>query len=164
MMFDIQTFTLIHVAISLLGIGSGFVVIFGMIAGMRLNAVTAFFLATTILTSVTGFGFPITGVTPGIVLGVISLVVLAVAAYARYGGELAGAWRLIYVITTVLAQYLNVFVLIVQSFQKVPAFKALAPTGSEPPFAVAQGLVLVAFIVLGVLAAKQFRVKPLSAF
>jgi hypothetical protein len=160
MMFDIQTFTLIHVVISLLGIASGFVVIFGMIAGRRLNALTAFFLATTIATSVTGFGFPITGVTPGIVLGVISLVVLAVALSARYGAHLAGAWRLIYVITAVMAQYLNFFVLIVQSFQKVPALKALAPTQAEPPFAIAQAIALIAFIVLGVLAGKKFRVLP----
>ena len=156
-MFDLKSFTLIHVVISLLAIGSGFVVMFGLIAGKRLDAWTAFFLATTIATSVTGFGFPITGVTPGIVTGVISLLVLAVAVYARYGGHLGGAWRLVYVITAVLALYLNFFVLIVQSFQKVPALKDLAPTQSEPPFAVAQVVTLVAFIVLGVFAAKKFR-------
>jgi hypothetical protein len=162
-MLDIQTFTLIHVIISLLGIASGFVVIFGLIAAKRLNALTAFFLATTIATSVTGFGFPIKGVTPGIVVGVISLVVLAVAVYARYGRQLAGAWRLMYVITALIAQYLNFFVLIVQSFQKVPVLKALAPTQSEPPFAIAQGIALVAFIVLGIFAAKGFRPPPVSA-
>jgi hypothetical protein len=160
MPIDLKTFTLVHVAISLLGIASGFVVLFGLIAGKRLDAWTAFFLATTIATSVTGFGFPIQGVTPGIVLGVISLVVLAVALYARYGRHLAGAWRPVYIITAVMALYLNVFVLIVQSFQKVPALKATAPTQSEPPFAIAQAVTLVAFIALGFLAGKRFRAQP----
>jgi hypothetical protein len=161
-MFDLKTFTLIHVIISLLAIGSGFVVMFGLFAGKRLDAWTAFFLATTIATSVTGFGFPITQVTPGIVLGVISLLVLAIAVFARYGRHLAGAWRLVYVISAVIALYLNFFVLIVQSFQKVPALKDLAPTQSEPPFAVAQLIALVGFVVLGIIAAKRFREKPVS--
>jgi hypothetical protein len=139
-----------------LAIGSGFVVTFGLIAGKRLDAWTVFFLATTIATSVTGFGFPITQVTPGIVLGVISLLVLAIAVFARYGRHLAGAWRLVYVITAVIAVYLNFFVLIVQSFQKIPALKDLTPTQSEPPFAVAQLIAMVAFIVLGFIAAKRF--------
>jgi hypothetical protein len=160
MLLDMKTFTIIHVAISLLAIASGFVVLFGPIAGRRFDAWTAFFLVTTIATSVTGFGFPIHGLTPGIVLGVISLVVLAVALYARYGRHLAGAWRPTYVITAVIALYLNVFVLIVQSFQKVPALKAMAPTQSEPPFAIAQGIALVAFIALGILARKGFRTQP----
>jgi hypothetical protein len=162
MLFDIQTFTFIHVAISLLAIASGFVVLFGLIARKRLNAWTAFFLVTTIATSVTGFGFPIHGVTPGIVIGVISLVLLAVALYARYGRDLAGAWRLVFVITAVIAFYLNFFVLIVQSFQKMPALKSLAPTQSEPPFAIAQLIALVAFIAMGFLAAKRFPAQPPS--
>ena len=136
-MFDIKIFTLIHVIISLVAIGSGFVVLFGMIAGKRFDAWTALFLATTIATSVTGFGFPITGVTPGIVIGIISLLVLAVAVYARYGGRLAGVWRLVYVITAVIALYFNFLVLIVQSFQKVPALNALARRNPNRPFAVA---------------------------
>ena len=160
MPFDLKTFTITHVAISLLAIASGFVVVFGLIGGRRLNVWTAFFLATTIATSATGFGFPIHGVTPGIVLGVISLVVLAIALYARYGRRLAGAWRLVYVIAAVLALYLNFFVLIVQSFQKVPALKALAPTQSEAPFVVVQLIAMVAFIVLGVFGAKGFRSQP----
>ena len=158
-MFDLKTFTLIHVIISLVAIGSGFVVLYGMIAGKRLDAWTAFFLATTIATSVTGFGFPIKGVTPGIVLGVISLLVLTVAVYARYGAHLAGAWRLVYVITAVIALYLNVLVLIVQSFQKVPALNELAPKGSEPPVILAQVVAMVAFIALGFLAARKFRTQ-----
>lgn len=158
----LQIFTLIHVAISLVAIGSGFVVLFGMLAGKRLDRLTAFFLATTVLTSVTGFGFPITAFTPGIAIGIISLVVLAVTIYARYGGHLAGSWRLAYVITAVIALYLNFFVLIVQSFQKVPALKAMAPTQSEPPFLIAQLVAMAAFIVLGFLAAIKFRVGPAS--
>jgi hypothetical protein len=155
-------FTQIHVTISLLAIGSGFGVLFGLIAAKRLDVWTAFFLATTILTSVTGFGFPNSGVTPGIVLGVISLVVLAAALYARYARGMSGIWRQVYVITAVLALYLNFFVLIVQSFQKVPALKALAPTQSEPPFAVAQLVALAAFIGLGYLATTRFREKPVN--
>ena len=125
----LQIYTLIHVAISLVAIGSGFVVLYGMLSGKRLDRWTAFFLATTVLTSVTGFGFPITGFTPGIIIGIISLVVLAPTIYARYPGRLAGPWRPIYVITAVAALYLNFFVLIVQSFMKVPA---LHSPGAEP--------------------------------
>ncbi len=162
-MFDLQTFTFMHVALSLVAIASGFVVLVGLIAGKRLDGWTAFFLATTIATSVTGFEFPIIGVTPGIVIGVISLVLLAAALYARYGCHLAGAWRLVFVITAVIAQYLNFFVLIVQSFQKVPALKALAPKQSEPPFVIAQLVAVVAFVALGILAATRFRERPVSA-
>jgi hypothetical protein len=162
-MFDIKTFTMIHVVISLVAIAAGFIVVFGLISAKRLDGWTAFFLATTILTSVTGFGFPIAGVTPGIVLGVISLVVLAIALYARYARHLMGVWRPIFVITAVLALYLNFFVLIVQSFQKVPALKTLAPTQSELPFAVTQLIALAVFIVLGILAATRFREKTISA-
>jgi hypothetical protein len=157
-----EMYTLIHVIISLLAIASGFGVLFGLITGQRLDVWTAFFLATTILTSVTGFGFPLTGVTPGIVLGVISLVVLAVALYARYARHLAGVWRPAYVITAVIALYLNFLVLIVQSFQKVPALKALAPTQSESPFLITQIVALAAFIGLGFLATTRFREKTVD--
>jgi hypothetical protein len=160
--FDIKTLTLIHVAISVLAIGSGFAVLFDLIAAKRSDEWTAFFLTTTVLTSVTGFAFPIERITPGIVLGVISLVVLAVCIYARYARQIAGAWRLVYVITAVTALYLNFVVLIVQSFQKLPALKVLAPTQSEPPFAIAQLTTLVAFIALGIVAARRFREAPES--
>jgi hypothetical protein len=153
----IPTFTIIHVAISLVAIASGFIVLFGMIANKRLNGWTAFFLATTVATSVTGFGFPINGMTPGIALGIISLVVLPVVIYARYARQLAGIWRLVYVIGALFAFYLNFVVLIVQSFQKVPTFHALAPNQNEPPFLVTQIVSMVAFLVLGTLAAKRFR-------
>lgn len=154
---SIETFTLVHVVISLVGIGSGFVVLFGMLSGKRLDAWTALFLATTVLTSVTGFGFPFDQLLPSHKVGIISLVVLALAITARYSLHMAGAWRRVYVITAVIALYLNTFVLVVQSFLKVPALRAMAPTQAEPPFAMAQGLVLLVFVVLGTLAAKRFR-------
>jgi len=153
-------YTAVHVAISLVAIASGFVSLFGMIAGKRLDRWTAFFLATTVATSVTGFGFPIHGFTPGLAIGILSLVVLAVALYARYARRLAGAWRRVYAVGATVALYFNFFVLIVQFFQKVPALKALAPTQSEPPFAIAQGVALAAFIALGWLATVRFREQP----
>src|SRR3954471_15021845 len=127
-----ETFTLVHVIISLVAIVSGLIVLFGMIAGKSLDALTTLFLATTVLTSVTGFGFPFVHVTPGIVVGVISLLVLAIALFARYARHLAAGWRRTYVITASSALYLNCFVLVVQSFLKIPALKALAPTQKEP--------------------------------
>jgi hypothetical protein len=159
----LPTFTIIHVAISLAAIASGFLVLFGMIADRPLDGWTAFFLATTVLTSVTGFGFPIKGMTPGIAFGMISLVVLATAIYARYPRHLAGIWRRVYVIGAVLAFYLNFVVLMVQSFQKVPALHALALRQTELPFLVAQIVSLVAFLVLGGLAVRRFRTEPLIA-
>lgn len=159
-MTPLGIFTAVHVAISLLAIMSGFVVLFGMIAGKRLEARTKFFLATTVLTSVTGFFFPVQHFMPSHAVGIISLVVLALAIYARYRRKLAGGWRKTYAITAVIALYLNVFVLIVQSFMKILALKQLAPTQTEPPFKLTQLVVLVLFIVLGILAAIRFRDKP----
>jgi hypothetical protein len=161
-MSGLSNFTLVHVAISLVAIVSGFIVLFGLLAGKRLDRWTAIFLATTVATSVTGFGFPIHGFTPGLGLGVISLLVLAVAIYARYARHLAGVWRRVYVISATAALYFNVFVLIVQSFQKVPALKALAPTQTEWPFALAQLVALVAFLALGFMASVRFRAERVS--
>jgi hypothetical protein len=157
---SLQTYTLVHVLISLIGIGSGLVVMYGMLTGKRLDGWTGAFLTTTVLTSATGFGFPFKGATPAINFGIISLVVLAIAIVARYALHLAGAWRKTYVICAALALYLNVFVLVVQSFEKVPALKAAAPTQKEPPFLVAQLAVLALFIVLTALAVKRFRSEP----
>jgi hypothetical protein len=154
---SLETFTIVHVVISLIGILSGFVVVFGLLGGKLLKAWTALFLTTTVLTSVTGFMFPFEKVTPGIKLGIISLVVLAIAIAARYAFHLAGAWRSIYAVGATLALYLNVFVLVAQSFEKVPALHALAPTGSEPAFFVAQLVVLAAFLALGTFATIKFR-------
>src|SRR5207253_1791059 len=122
-----STFTFVHVLISLVGIGSGFVVLFGLLAGKRLNGWTALFLATTVATSVTGFGFPFDHLLPSHKVGIISLLVLAIAILARYVFHLAGAWRRIYVVSASVALYLNVFVGVVQAFEKVPALKELAP-------------------------------------
>jgi len=156
-----ETFTLVHVVISLVAIAAGFITLFGLLAGKRLELWTAIFLATTIATSVTGFGFPIHQVGPPHIVGAISLVILAVALFARYAFKLRGAWRWIYVITAVIALYLNCFVGVVQAFQKIPALKAMAPKQSEPPFLIAQLAVLLLFVVLGILATIRFRPAPL---
>jgi len=153
----LKTLILIHVAISLVAIFSGFVVMVGLLTAKRLDGWTSLFLVTTIATSVTGFFFPFHGITPAIIFGIISLVLLAAAVIARYVRHLADGWRWIYVVTAMLALYLNVFVLIVQLFQKVPALKALAPTQSEAPFAVAQLLTLALFFISTIFAAIRFR-------
>jgi Na+/H+ antiporter NhaC len=153
----LATYTIVHVVISLVGIGSGLIVLAGLLTGKRLNAQTALFLATTVATSVTGYGFPFEHILPSHIVGAISLVVLALAIYARYSRHLAGAWRATYVICAVLALYLNVFVLVVQLFRRVPALHDLAPTQSEPPFGVAQLVVLVLFIILGTLAVRRSK-------
>ncbi|HKB56150.1 MAG TPA: hypothetical protein VKC51_01040 [Lacunisphaera sp.] len=155
-----STFTLFHVALSLVGILAGFVASFGLLASKLCRISTPVFLWTTLATVVTGFFFPFHGFTPAIGLGIISLPVLAAAFYALYAGKLAGNWRWVYVICAVLALYFNFFVLIVQSFQKIPALNALAPTQKEPPFAIAQGAALLLFVVLGILAISRFRPQP----
>ncbi|MGO9828724.1 MAG: hypothetical protein ACLPJH_01190 [Myxococcaceae bacterium] len=149
--------TFIHTAISLLGIGTGLVVLFaGLLAGRSLPHWTDWFLATTVLTSVTGFFLPATHFMPSHAVGILSLLVLAVCLFALYSKRLSGPWRRTYVFTAVTALYMNVFVLVAQLFAKVPALKEVAPTQSELPFKAAQGVVLVTFIVLGALAATRF--------
>jgi hypothetical protein len=155
------TYTIVHVVFSLIGIISGMVVAAGLLSSKRLDGWTLLFLATTLLTSVTGFGFPVERLLPSHVVGAISIVVLAVACYARYLRVMTGTWRSIYVVAAVAALHLNVFVLVVQLFLKVPALNALAPTQSEPPFAIAQLVVLAAFVTLGIAAVKRFRL-PLT--
>jgi hypothetical protein len=157
MFSGLSTFTQVHVVISLIAIVAGLIVVFGLLTAKRLDRWTALFLLATVATSVTGFFFPFHGFTPAIVVGIVSMVVLALAILARYGRKLAGAWRWIYVVTAMIALYLNVFVLIVQLFQKVPALKALAPTQFEPPFQITQLVSLVLFIVLTILAVRRFR-------
>ncbi len=153
-----DTLTLLHVVISLIGIATGFIVLYGFLSDEGLPSLTAIFLLTTVLTSVTGFiFFPFTKLLPSHIVGIISLVALAVALYGLYGAHLAGSWRWIYVVTATLALYLNVFVLIVQLFIKVPALNALAPTQAEPPFVATQGATLLAFLILGFLAVRRFR-------
>jgi hypothetical protein len=152
-----STFTLVHVLLSLVGIVAGLVVMFGLVAGKRLDGWTVVFLATTVATSVTGFGFPFDHLLPSHKVGIVSLLVLPVAIAARYAFHMTGAWRRIYVISAAVALYLNIFVLVVQLFLKVPALKAIAPTQKEPPFAIAQVVVLAVFAWLAVLAARRFR-------
>jgi hypothetical protein len=154
---SLSAFTTLHVVISLIGIASGFVVLYGMLESKRLGGWTGLFLVTTILTSVTGFMFPFNGFLPSHVVGAISLVVLAVAVLALYAFRLAGAWRWVYVAAALAALYLNVFVGVVQAFQKLGFLQPLAPTQSEPPFAVAQLIVLATFLGLGVLAVRRFH-------
>jgi hypothetical protein len=147
----------IHVILSLVGIASGFIVLYGLVTGKPHGAWTALFLGTTILTSITGFPLPPFGFDPPRAVGTLSLVLLAVAVIALYAFHLAGAWRWIYVVTATAALYLNVFVGVIQSFLKIPSLHALAPTQSEPPFAIAQGVVLLIFVVLGILAVRKFH-------
>ncbi len=157
----LHIYTIIHTLISLVGIFTGLIVLFGLLAGKRLDGWTKWFLITTVLTSVTGFFFPFHGFTPAHGVGIISLIVLAVAIFARYPRHLAGHWRWIYVVTAVIALYFNVFVGIVQAFLKVPALHAMAPTQTEPPFKLTQLVVLAIFVLLGIIAAIRFR--PTSA-
>jgi hypothetical protein len=154
---SLRTFTYLHVYISLIAIGAGFIVVYAMIAAKRLRLLTAIFLIMTALTSLTGFLFPFKGLSPADVVGIISLIVVVVAAIAHRRSATSGVARGTYVITAILALYLNFFVLIVQSFQKMPALHALAPTQTELPFKLAQLVALLLFIALGTLAFKKYR-------
>jgi hypothetical protein len=154
---SVSTFTMFHVVLSLIGILSGAIVVFMMWSGRDLPGLTALFLITTIATSATGFLFHSASFGPPHVLGIISLIVLLAAVLALYVYHLAGIWRSIYVVSAVLALYLNVFVAVVQAFQKVPQLHQFAPHGTEPAFVVAQSLVLVLFLVCGFFSVKRFR-------
>lgn len=157
MILAMTPFTLVHVLLSLIGIASGLVVLHGLIRAERREGWTEIFLFSTLATSLTGFLFPFHGFTPAIGVGIISVILLAAAIAARYAYRLAGSWRGIYVVSAVAALYLNVFVLVAQAFQKVPVLHTLAPNGSEPPFAIVQGAVLVFFAIAGLLATRRFR-------
>jgi hypothetical protein len=154
---SLATYTTVHVIISLIGIASGFIVLFGLLRGTLFTRWNSLFLITTVLTSVTGFGFPNTKVTPGIILGILSLIALAIAIFALYARHLNGVWRRTYTITAMIALYFNVFVLVAQLFEKVPAIHALAPTQTEAPFKIAQLLLLVLFAIFISAAARKFR-------
>jgi hypothetical protein len=160
---SLSTFTLLHVIISLAGIGSGFIVVFGLLSGKRLDGWTAIFLTTTVLTSVTGFMFPFEKLLPSHILGILSLIVLAIAIWARYGKHLAGGWRGTYVVTAAIALYFNCFVAVVQAFAKIPSLHALAPTQTEAPFAIAQLVVLAIFVWLTWRATKRFHPVPVRS-
>jgi hypothetical protein len=152
-----DVFLQFHVAVSLIGIASGLVVLYGLVTGKALGGWTALFLTTTILTGVTGFPLPPFGLDPPRVVGIILLVLMAAAVAGLYAFRLAGAWRWIYVIAAVASLYLNCFVGVIQAFQKLAFVHALAPTQSEPPFLIAQVALLAAFVVLGVLAVVRFH-------
>jgi hypothetical protein len=157
-LMDSQIFTLFHVAISLVGILSGLIVACGLVTNRAMPLLTAIFLLTTVATSLTGFFFHRDHILPSHILGIISLAILTPAIYGLYAKKLRGAWRVVYVLGAAAALYFNVFVLIIQSFQKIPVLHALAPTQtSEPAFAGAQGVALLLFIVVGILATRRFQ-------
>ena len=162
---SLSTFTTVHVIISLIAIVSGIIVMFGLLGSKRMPGMTAIFLLFTILTSATGFLFPFEKLLPSHMIGILSLVLLAIACIALYGMNLSAAWRSVYVVTAMTSLYLNVFVLIIQAFLKVPALHALAPSvpPSEPPFAVIQGIVLVFFVIVIIGAVRRFRPMPTCA-
>src|SRR5213595_4020819 len=153
----LQIYTIIHTLISLVAIVTGIVVVFGLLAAKRLDGWTKWFLVTAVATTITGFFFPFHGFTPAIGLGIISLPFLALTIFARYPKHLAGSWRWIYVIGAVICLYFNLFVAVVQAFEKIPALHALAPTQTEPPFKLTQLVVLALFVVLAIAAAIRFR-------
>jgi hypothetical protein len=159
MIFNITTFTLVHVVLSLVGIISGLIVAGGLVAGQRLDGWTGIFLATTVLTNVSGFGFPFVTFLPSHGIGALSLVVLPVVIFARYRKRLAGNWRGVYVVGAILALYFNVFVLVVQLFRRLPALIVAAPTQKEAPFNVTQVIIMVLFVWLGKTALKRFRAE-----
>jgi hypothetical protein len=161
---SLTTFTILHVLISLIGIVAGPVAMIGWLNSDPSRIPTAIFLATTILTSVTGFLFTFTKLLPSHIVGIISLVMLAIATLALYGRRLSGIWRPIFAVTAMLSLYLNVFVLIVQAFLKIPPLKVLAPTQTEPAFLVAQGSAFLLFIVLAILTTVRFRPVRLASF
>src|SRR6201747_663413 len=165
---SLSTFVTAHVIISLIGIAAGIIVMFGMLGSNRMPGLTAIFLLFTILTSATGFLIPplvSDKLLPSHIIGALSLILLAIACFALYGQRLSGSWRWVYVLTALLAQYFNVFVLVIQSFLKVGPLHALAPSvpPSEPPFAIVQGIVLVFFIIMIIGAIRRFRPMPTFA-
>jgi hypothetical protein len=159
----LQIYTIIHTLISLVAIFTGFVVVFGLLAGKRLDGWTKWFLGTAVATTITGFSFPFHGFTPAIGLGIVSLPFLALTIFARYPSRLMGPWRWIYVIGAVICLYFNLFVLVVQLFEKVPALHAIAPTQTEPPFKITQLVVLLIFVVLAIAATIRFRIEPIRS-
>jgi hypothetical protein len=162
---SLSTFTAVHVIISLIAIVSGIIVMFGLLGSKRMPGMTAIFLLFTILTSATGFLFPFEKLLPSHMIAILSLVLLAIACIALYVMKLSGPWRSVYVVTAMTSLYLNVFVLIIQAFLKVPALHALAPSvpPSEPPFAIIQGIVLVFFVIVIIGAVRRFRPMPTYA-
>lgn len=159
----LRIYTIIHTLISLVAIFSGLVVLFAMLSGHRAKDWTKWFLIAAVATTLTGFFFPFHGVTPAIILGIITVPVLAITIFARYSRRLAGPWRWMYVIGAVMTLYFNLFVLVVQLFEKVPVLHAAAPTQTESPFKFTQLAVLVVSILLGIIAVIRFHPEPARA-
>lgn len=155
---SLQPYTMLHVIVSLAGIASGFVAAWGLARGKVLNGWTGVFLTTTILTSLSGFGFPAPKLLPSHIVGILSLITLSIAVISKYLFLLRGGWRNAYAISALLSLYFNVFVAVVQAFLKTPFLHVLAPTQKEPPFAVAQLTVLLAFVALAVVSLRKHRV------
>ena len=155
----LSAFTTLHVVISLIAIVAGLIVMFGMLGTYHAGGLAAIFLILTILTSVTGFMFPFNGVTPAILVGILSCVLLAIACIALYAMKAAGPWRWIYVLTALVSLYLNVFVLVIQSFLKIPPLHEIAPGNppAGPAFAVVQGVVLVFFVIMTIQVWRRYR-------
>jgi hypothetical protein len=162
---SLSAFSTLHVIISIIAIVAGIIVMFGLLGSNRMPGLTAIFLLFTILTSATGFLFPFERLLPSHMIGILSLLLLAIACLALYGMKLSGAWRWVYVLTAMISLYLNVFVLIIQSFLKLGPLHALAPSvpPSEPPFAIVQGIVLVFFAIVIIGAIRRFRPMPVYA-
>jgi hypothetical protein len=153
----LTTFTLLHTIISIIGILSGLVVLLAVLAGRLKSRFTSLFLWTTVATSISGFMFPVHKFLPSHVVGTLSLIVLVITIPALYVFHLSGGWRRVYIVGATIALYFNVFVLVVQSFLKVPFLHKLAPSGSEPAFIIAQTIVLALFVYLGIVALRKSR-------
>jgi len=153
---SLSAFTTLHVILSLIAMLAGVVVMIGMLVSLRLGFWAGLFLATAILASATGYLFPAPGLLPSHIVGAISLLALVIAAFAFYGGRLRGPRRWFYVVGVVLAVYLDVFVGVIQAFQKLAFFHALAPTQTEAPFAIVQLAVLAIFLAWGFFALRCF--------
>ena len=163
MFLDVVTFTVVHVVLSLIGIVAGLVTVGGLVAGRRLDGWTGVFLAATVLTNVTGFGFPFVTFLASHGVGIVSLLILPLVLFARYGRQLSGGWRTVYVVGAVSVLYLNVFVLLVQLFRRIPALLVSAPTQTEPSFVVTQLAALALFLWLGRAALRGFGTGPGTA-
>ena len=159
----LHIYTIIHTLISLVAIVTGLVVLFGLLAGKRLDGWTKWFLITAVATTVTGFFFPFHGLTPALTLGIMSSIVLVITTIARYPKHLTGAWRWLYTIGAVISLYFNLVVFVTQAFEKVPFLHAMAPTQTEGPFKLTQLLVLALFFILGLAAVIRFRPEPTRA-
>jgi len=157
-MSAVLALTLFHTLLSLIAIATGIRVVYGFLNNQTYPGWTTTYIVTTTLTLITSFLFPFHGFTPAIGVGILCILILIPTLYAKYRTSLTGIWRVVYVAGSAVLFYFNCFVLIAQSFQKISFLHALAPTGSEPPFAISQAVLLIGAIILGVMAVRRFRV------